>query len=115
MADLLSEDEIASRLADLEWEREGDEIVRTRLEQGPAIAHEPLGRRTDRALLRDGEAVRPAAVAFASRPAVASVDPRHRLLPYVRSLHERRRPIAKYQRESAGPHLASRRPPRTTT
>jgi 4a-hydroxytetrahydrobiopterin dehydratase len=28
MADLLSEDEITSRLVDVEWDREGDEIVR---------------------------------------------------------------------------------------
>jgi 4a-hydroxytetrahydrobiopterin dehydratase len=28
MAELLNEDEIASRLADLEWERDGDEIAR---------------------------------------------------------------------------------------
>jgi 4a-hydroxytetrahydrobiopterin dehydratase len=28
MADLLSEDEIASKLLDVNWEREGDEIVR---------------------------------------------------------------------------------------
>jgi 4a-hydroxytetrahydrobiopterin dehydratase len=28
MAELLNEDQITSRLADLEWERDGDEIVR---------------------------------------------------------------------------------------
>jgi 4a-hydroxytetrahydrobiopterin dehydratase len=49
MADLLSEDEIASRLADLEWEREGDEIVRDRKFEDFAAAMEFVNRVADAA------------------------------------------------------------------
>ena len=49
MADLLSEDEIASRLADLEWEREGDEIVRDWKFEDFAAAMEFVNRVADAA------------------------------------------------------------------
>ena len=90
MADLLNEDEIASRLRRLTWEREGDEIAREwRFEDfSEAVAgRAPLtpGRRADHA---SGCPLLTAARALCrSRWGL--------LLPFGPSLNERRRPTPK--------------------